>query len=152
MDKTHQVGSPPWSRDELILALDLYLSFAGNPPGKAAREVVELSNILNQIGTEITARTAKYRNPNGVYMKIMNFRRFDPHYLAQGKKGLQRGGKLEGDVWNDFAEEPEKLAKVAKAIRAAVATGSIPPASEEADDEFAEAEEGRNSGSPTSDP
>ncbi len=27
------------------------------------------------------------------------------------------GGKLEGDVWNDFAEEPEKLAKVAKAIR-----------------------------------
>jgi 5-methylcytosine-specific restriction enzyme A len=75
MAKTRQAGSPPWSRDELILALDLYLRFAGNPPGKAAREVVELSNILNQIGTEITARTAKYRNPNGVYMKIMNLRR-----------------------------------------------------------------------------
>ena len=26
--------NPPWSRDELILALDLYVRFKGNPPGK----------------------------------------------------------------------------------------------------------------------
>jgi 5-methylcytosine-specific restriction protein A len=143
MAKTHQATNPSWSRDELILALDLYVQFKGNPPGKTAREIMELSNILNQIGTEIAARTAKFRNPNGVYMKIMNFRRFDPHYLAQGKKGLQRGGKLEGEIWNDFADEPDKLSQVSKAIRLAVTTGSIPLASEEEDEEFAEAEEGR---------
>ena len=143
MAKAHQAANPPWSRDELILALDLYLRFEGNPPGKTAHEILELSNILDQIGREITNRTAKFRNANGVYMKIMNFRRFDPRYLAQGKKGLQRGGKLEGEIWNDFADEPDKLSQVSKAIRLAVTTGSIPLASEEEDEEFAEAEEGR---------
>ena len=38
-----QSKNPTWSRDELILALDLYVRFKGNPPGKASREVVELS-------------------------------------------------------------------------------------------------------------
>jgi 5-methylcytosine-specific restriction protein A len=143
MAKAHQAANPPWSRDELILALDLYLRFGGNPPGKTANEIVELSNILNQIGREMTNRTAKFRNANGVYMKIMNFRRFDPRYLAQGKTGLQRGGKLEGEIWNDFADEPDKLSQASKAIRLAITTGSIPLASEEEDEEFAEAEEGR---------
>jgi hypothetical protein len=43
-----------------------------------------------------------FRNPNGVYMKLMNFRRFDPVYRAQGKSGLVRGNKLEEIVWRDF--------------------------------------------------
>ena len=35
--------NPSWSRDELILALDLYMRSKGNPPGKTAPEIVELS-------------------------------------------------------------------------------------------------------------
>ena len=41
--------NPPWSRDELILALDLYLRFSGNPPGKGSAEVVGLSEVLNRM-------------------------------------------------------------------------------------------------------
>ena len=35
--------NPTWSRDELILALDLYVRFRGNPPGKGSGEIIGLS-------------------------------------------------------------------------------------------------------------
>ena len=143
MSDTLNARNPTWSRDELILALDLYARFKGNPPSKNDRSVVELSDLLNRMGSQIANRTSEFRNPNGVYMKVMNFRRFDPVYLDQGKSGLQRGGKLENEVWADFADAPDRLADTANAIREIVTTEQIPQASFEDDDEFAEAEEGR---------
>jgi 5-methylcytosine-specific restriction enzyme A len=138
-----QVGNPAWSRDELILALNLYFQSKGNPPGKESEGVVELSNLLNKMNSQIANRSSNFRNLNGVYMKVTNFRRLDPVYIAQGKKGLQRGNKLEEDVWNDFAGNHEKLAQTANAIRLAVMKEQVPIASEEEDDEIAEAVEGR---------
>jgi 5-methylcytosine-specific restriction protein A len=41
--------NPSWTRDELILALELYARFKGNPPGKGSAEINGLSAILNQI-------------------------------------------------------------------------------------------------------
>jgi 5-methylcytosine-specific restriction protein A len=102
--------NPSWTRDELILALDLNVRFKGNPPGKSSEEIIGLSKILSQISSPTAEARADFRNPNGVYMKLMNFRRFDPTYQAQGKSGLVRGNKLEEIVWRDFAslgESPE---------------------------------------------
>jgi predicted HNH restriction endonuclease len=103
--------NPPWVRDELILALDLYLRHAGNPPGKDSAEIIELSQTLDHLARYLgLTKSDRFRNPNGVYMKLMNFRRFDPTYQAQGKSGLVRGNKLEEIVWRDFAslgESPE---------------------------------------------
>jgi 5-methylcytosine-specific restriction protein A len=141
--KTSTVRNPAWSRDELILALDLYVRFKGNPPGKTSESVVQLSELLNEIGAKIAHQASDFRNPNGVYMKTMNFRRFDPAYTAQGKKGLQRGGKLEEDIWNDFANAPRTLAETASAIRLIVKNGRIPRSSLDEEDELADAEEGR---------
>jgi 5-methylcytosine-specific restriction enzyme A len=143
MPEGQEARNPTWSRDELILTLDLYVQFKGNPPGKTSKNILELSDLLNKMGAQIANRKADFRNPNGVYMKVMNFRRFDPIYISQGKKGLQRGGKLEDDVWHDFAADPHRLSETAKAIRLIVNKGEIPEASEEEDEEFAEAEEGR---------
>jgi hypothetical protein len=50
--------------------------------------------------------------------KLMNFRRFDPVYQAQGKTGLTRGNKLEEAVWNDFASDPPRLNTIAYAVEA----------------------------------
>jgi 5-methylcytosine-specific restriction protein A len=132
-----------WTRDELILALNLYQRHQGNPPGKSSKEVMELSKLLNSMGSQFSNGKADFRNPNGVYMKVMNFRRFDPFYLAQGKKGLERGGKLEADVWNDFADKPHILSDTANAIRAMVEKGSPGETGIEAGDENFEAGEGR---------
>jgi 5-methylcytosine-specific restriction protein A len=95
------------------------------------------------VGAELSARKADFRNPNGVYMKAMNFRRFDPVYTSQGKKGLERGGRLEAEVWSDFISRPQLLAETANAIRLNVTKGvPIEPSSSEDDEEF-EAEEGK---------
>jgi 5-methylcytosine-specific restriction protein A len=114
--------NPAWSRDELILALDLYVRFQGNPPGKISPEIIGLSEMLGRIAGGSEGGDASFRNPNGVYMKMMNFRRFDPIYQAQGKTGLTRGNKLEEVIWKEFASDPTRLAEIAAAIRANVET------------------------------
>ena len=73
--------NPTWHRDELILALDLYLRHRRSPLRKESEEINELSETLNRLGPHLHQhRFDRYRNPNGVYMKLMNFRRFDPEY------------------------------------------------------------------------
>jgi 5-methylcytosine-specific restriction protein A len=52
-----------WVRDELILALDMYLRYAGNPPQKGSPEIDELSDTLNRLGRYLGIATAdRFRN------------------------------------------------------------------------------------------
>ena len=61
--------NPIWTRDELILALDLYLATIHSPPGKGSAEVAELSATLNQLGRMLDRRGGTdFRNSNGVYV------------------------------------------------------------------------------------
>jgi predicted HNH restriction endonuclease len=113
--------NPIWSRDELILALDLYLRHRESPPSKTSPEVAELSAFFGRLaGVKAGSDTQTFRNVNGVYMKMMNFRRFDPEYTVDGRVGLVRGNKLEEVVWNEFHADAEKLAAVVTAIRAGI--------------------------------
>lgn len=110
-----------WSRDELILALDLYIQNRAKPLQKGAPEIVELSSILNRLGKLLDQRSVdNYRNENGVYMKLMNFKSIDPLHVKEGKKGLNRNNKDEPIVWNMYAEDPVKLNAVANLIRAGI--------------------------------
>ena len=125
--------NPTWSRNELILALDLYLRFRDAPPSKDSVEVTELSSFLATMDRAKGVGEAQtFRNANGVYMKLMNFRRFDPEYTADGKVGLVRGNKLEESVWNEFAGNPQGLAKAIAEIRAGVRSAG--PKQEDRDD------------------
>ena len=120
-DETGGKRNPPWSRDELILALDLYLKHRASPPSKESEEVHELSEFLGRMALiQGRSKTETFRNASGVYMKMMNFRRFDPEYTSDGKTGLTRGNKEEEPVWNDFASAPEKLPEAVLSIRASV--------------------------------
>lgn len=109
--------NPAWIRDELILALDIYISGGKRLPSKKAREIRELSSLLSKYWETETNHAGSFRNVNGIYMKIMNFLRFDPDYTGAGRVGLSRGNKLEQLVWNEFADTPERLRLVARAIR-----------------------------------
>lgn len=76
--------------------------------------VIKLSKKLNKLSKFNSYRkNIKFRNPNGVSMKLFNFLRFAPNY--EGKR-LSRGGKLEEVVWNGFFQKRELLKKSADII------------------------------------
>ncbi len=112
--------NPSWSRDELILALDLYVRYKGNPPSKTSSDVQELSELLNRLSEASSTKAATFRNANGVYMKLMNFRRFDPAFTNAGKSGLTRGNKQEAVVWSEFGANPLALQAAVQSIRHAM--------------------------------
>ena len=137
--------NPNRVRDELILALAFYLQHRENMPDKASEEIEALSSEINKLGAKIgLSGGTTFRNANGVYMKLMNFRRLDPLYTAEGKVGLQRGGKGEEIVWQEFANDPVHLVRVADAIRSGLSDGQFSEETAVEDDpDFTEAEEGR---------
>ena len=136
--------NPPWNRDELILALDLYMRNPASPPGKSSSEVRELSNLLNAMGRRLrTGSQPDYRNPNGVYMKMMNFRSFDPVFTGDGKVGLTRGNKLDQVIWGEFSNYRDRLASVATLIRSSIQDDSLWETDLNSDDDDLEAAEGK---------
>lgn len=69
----------PWSRDELILALDLYFKITSNLYDDATPEVIALSQRLSAIpAQEGEARNPNYRSPAGIAMKLANLLYLDP--------------------------------------------------------------------------
>jgi 5-methylcytosine-specific restriction protein A len=113
--KQPQSRNPTWQRDELILALDLYFRHPPKTISQSHRAVIELSEILNSLPIHPSRPDAKrFRNPNGVYMKLSNFLRFDPEYKGEG---VSRGGKLEESIWIEFAADRDLLHQLAIAIK-----------------------------------
>lgn len=132
MDKPSR--NPAWSRDELTLALDLYVKTGGNPTAKDDAALEAVSAVLNKMH-RLTGGGGSdtLRNRNGVYLKVMNFRSSDPAYLAQGKVGMQRGNRLESILWAEYNDRLADLATDAEAIRQGVlaadeaAIAKLPP-------------------------
>ncbi|MEQ1933812.1 MAG: HNH endonuclease [Fimbriimonadaceae bacterium] len=136
--------NPPWSRDELILALDLYTSNPASPPGKGSSEIHDLSERLKRLALALDVDVGPdHRNPNGVYMKVMNFRRFDPTFKSQGKVGLEHGSKEDEIVWQLFSGDPTKLHRLALGIGSLIEANEELPDSSTVDPYIEEAIEGR---------
>ncbi len=137
--------NPPWTKDELVLALDLYLrvgfgSNAGHVP-ESHPEVVALSQLLNRLPFhDSRPDAARFRNANAVHMKLSNFLRLDPAYPGAG---LRAGSKKDVEVWNEFANDRNRLRSMAAAIRSFAQPYSIPDKPSLSLEEEDEAPEGR---------
>jgi 5-methylcytosine-specific restriction protein A len=102
----------PWNRRELLLALDLYMR-RGLPP-RTDWEVGELSVLLNTLrGRETVADPKRFRNANGVHMKLANFRSHD-----RPGGGLAHGNRMEAELWKQFKDHPDQLAREIARIKA----------------------------------
>lgn len=113
-----RIRNPKWSREELILALNFYFQVKERfPSGASDARVQELSRRLNLLAKpDGVGDISKFRNPSGALMKLMNFRRFDSDFTAQGKSGLKNGGKLEEVIWNEFIGRPDLLREAVNKI------------------------------------
>jgi 5-methylcytosine-specific restriction enzyme A len=77
------VRNPAWTRDELILALELYMRHRDRLPDSDHPEILELSETLNSFFGNSARDAAVFRNANGVYMKLANFRAVDAWTIAR---------------------------------------------------------------------
>jgi putative restriction endonuclease len=83
----------PWSRDELVLAINLYCK---TPFGKIHirnPEIIALANLLS-------------RTPGSISYKLANFASIDQ---SLPRKGASNVSKLDRQVWNEFFDNWEKM-------------------------------------------
>ena len=121
-----------WDREEHIILLDVYLRYRPQFPSSESNEIQEISRLLRQYhpqkGNPIHE---KLRNGDGVYMKMMNFRRFDP---TTESKGLPKGNKLEETIWNEYYDRQEELKAKAELIKRSIKEGNSFPDNDHLDE------------------
>ncbi len=107
--------NPDWHRDEIILALDLYFSSNGGKINKNSPILLETSDILRSLPLfPNRPDELKFRNANGVYLKLSNFKHFDPSYSGTGMKA---GSKMDKMIFDEFLYNQKKLSQIAAVIR-----------------------------------
>jgi len=128
-------GNPNWSREEIVLALDLYNRFGRRIPSESHVEVIKLSNLLRNFPYHaIARRNPTFRNPAGVSFKLQNL-----HSVITGK-GLKNASKLDRLVVDEFADKTAVVTDLAKRISSGIEQfdeGSI-TSQEELEEEFHE--------------
>jgi 5-methylcytosine-specific restriction protein A len=107
--------SPPWTREEVMLALEIYLGNGHRVPNPDDPAVLEVSKLLNELPIHPQDKRApNFRNPAGVVLKIANLRALDP---SSSSVGMARGSKIDQEVWDEFAHRPNDLYRETAQIR-----------------------------------
>ena len=133
MARTHGHGNPNWSREEVILALDLYFDCKGSIPSDEDARVQSLSQLLRSLAYHrVAARKESFRNSAGVAFKLQNLRQ-----IATGH-GLENVSKTDKAVWRDFGQYPGKIKELAELIRIGIRISDTKDESCDEDEEFPE--------------
>ena len=136
--------NPAWDTDELLLALDVYFRFPEARKSKSHPEVAKLSAALRSLPLPVKRPDpVRFRNTNGVAMKLANIAALDPEYTADGHVGLKAGGRLEQTLWDRYVDRQDELHELAESIRASAVAGTLPTQKEEGEDGEDGALEGR---------
>ena len=87
-------------------------------PIKAAlgkpRDMSPVRPTARHLASSLPDRDPRFRNPNGVALKLANFAALDPSYPGVG---MTRGGKRDAEVWDSFIRRPDELAAIAAQLR-----------------------------------
>jgi putative restriction endonuclease len=91
------MSSNKWTREELIIAFNLYCKI---PFGKIHihnPEIIALASVLN-------------RTPSAVSWKLANLASLDPSLKKRNITGASHGSKMDAEVWNEFNGDWDRLA------------------------------------------
>jgi putative restriction endonuclease len=94
-----------WTREELILAFDLYCRVPFKKTKANNPDVIQLARLLG-------------RSPASVARKLGNFGSFDPELQKRQIKGLVHTGKLDAEVWDEFNNDWNQLVLEASRLKA----------------------------------
>lgn len=85
-----------WTREELILAINLYCKTSFGRIHHRNPEIIQLAEKIE-------------RTPSAVAWKLSNFASFDKELQNRGIKGAQNASKLDKEIWNEFSNDWDKL-------------------------------------------
>jgi hypothetical protein len=92
-----------WTRDETILAFNLYCRVPFGKIHSTNPVIIELAKCIG-------------RTPSAVSMKMCNFATFDPAQQKRNIKGLAHGSKQDLLIWEEFNADWEGLALQSQAV------------------------------------
>lgn len=101
-----------WTREETILAMDLYMRTPFSKIGKKNQEIIRLAQIIN-------------RTPDAVAYKMSNLAHYDPELQARNVSGLSHTSKLDKMIYDEFANNIEELSFIAQNILAQMQRTSV---------------------------
>lgn len=94
-----------WTREELILAFNLYLKL---PFGKLHTRTPEVGELASTTG----------RTVNSIAIRLTNFAACDPYHKERGVKGMQGGIKQCQPIWDEFFTNQSELLFLSEKILA----------------------------------
>jgi hypothetical protein len=86
-----------WSRDELLLAFNLYCK---TPFGRLHRNNLDIIALADHLG----------RTPSAVAMKLVNFASLDPTHQQRNVSGLRNASQSDQAIFEEFSSDWERLA------------------------------------------
>lgn len=101
-----------WSREELILAFNLYLKIPFGKMHRANRDVIHLANLIG-------------RTPNSIALRLVNYASVDPVLKARGIKGMVGGTGIVQPIWDEFFDNRDELIYLSEKILAEKENSSI---------------------------
>ena len=84
-----KTGQKLWTREELLLAINLYCKLPFGRLHSRNPDVIKLADLIG-------------RTPNSVAYKLVNFASLDPSLQARGIKGASNASYLDKEIWNEF--------------------------------------------------
>lgn len=88
-------GQSLWTRDELILAINLYCKIPFGKMHHGNPLIIEFANLIG-------------RTPSSVTFKLGNLASFDPSLQARGIRGTVNASKLDKEIWDEFSQDWDK--------------------------------------------
>lgn len=85
-------GQRLWTREESILAINLYCKIPFGQMHSRNADVIDLANLID-------------RTPGSVARKLGNFASFDPKLRERGVRGLENASKLDEQIWQEYMHD-----------------------------------------------
>ena len=98
------MGRRDWSREELILAMNLYCQLPFGRLHKGTPEIIALARAID-------------RTPSSVAMKLCNLASLDPAHQKRGVKGLSGASASDRKIWNEFHADWDGLVMESEQLR-----------------------------------
>ncbi len=98
-------GQRLWTREELIVTINLYCKLPFGKLHHRHPEVVKLAELLG-------------RTPGSIAYKLVNFASLDPSLQSRGIKGASNTSKLDRAIWDEFYQNWDALPYESEKLRA----------------------------------